>query len=982
MTTAHGSSGSEEDTVSTCSSDYETADEEVADGLPVVIDSIEIVPVLPLSRPTLEECFKKSGILFDCATLNEPIRKTHIAGIAKKITQWRDLFPYFGLEEYEKEEIEAARDLGEQKRKLLAMWTQKFGPRATYRHLCIILWEQYRIDLVETVCEIMASVEVETSSHAPPHSQSALSRFNRKLSDWYAENTLPYFFNPRCYKWMPNVSKAYIHPDIISKEEQKKQPDFHKEAVLRGQQWKITKKGKNKKIQLEELLKVNSDKKCKVVLVEGGPGMGKSTLAWQVCHCWGIREHFDQYSTVLLLPLRDERVQQAKQVEDLFFNLRDRKAQEEVKQEIDTGRDILVILDGLDELPSHLLSKQSIFTDLLSGNVICDATILVTSRPSATQQLLARWNQRISQHFIICGFNTEDIEEYAETILSDEKLKEFISYLSIHPHIQSIMYVPLHSAFVMAVYLQHKQLPKTLTQLYVALVETILSQYLDDHPEYCGKENVSRAIGLELPKLVNTRFIELCKIAFDTVCTQELIFSDETMPKGLHDLGFTDSVPGLYMHRICSYNFLHLSIQEFLAAYHVSLLSSQEQEQLLLRSREEHHFKNMMRFVAGLTKFEGIRRETVKQVVVVKEERTTTCLIFLEYDVNNVDDYGLELLYECQSMSFLDKEDTYFAHLEWWFSQLHHYLALGYCITNSNCTWEIQLDSTMDNSGELCIHLDSTMDNSDELCIHLDSAVDSACTPVGMLIQGLQDCKTQPAYTIKHIEWKEYNDKVDGKLFTQAPAYFTAHIEKLYYMSPLIFGLRTIMFNSVLFFQWLPSCKLNTLYIPRLPSSNIEIVSRALTAVPSLKILDLHGSKFTLQSMQAFVSMLQQNQSLTKVDIEDCGIDIDCACYLARAFYNNTTLTVLNMSENSVGERGALAMAKMLKHNTTLEEVHMHDAMIYVVNPIGVVGAMALVESLAVNQHLKKLYISGKYKNDVITLPTFYANKKRVMWEE
>ena len=65
----------------------------------------------------------------------------------------------------------------------------------------------------------------------------------------------------------------------------------------------------------------------------------------------------------------------------------------------------------------------------------------------------------------------------------------------------------------------------------------------------------------------------------------------------------------LYMHRTCSYNFLHLSIQEFLAAYHVSLLSPQDQEQLLLRSREEHHFKNMMRFVAGLTKFKGSERK-------------------------------------------------------------------------------------------------------------------------------------------------------------------------------------------------------------------------------------------------------------------------------------------------------------------------------------------------------------------------------------
>ena len=61
-----------------------------------------------------------------------------IANIAKKLTRWRDLFPYFGLKEYEMEEIEAAGDLNEQKRKLLTIWTQTYGPRATYRYLCTI----------------------------------------------------------------------------------------------------------------------------------------------------------------------------------------------------------------------------------------------------------------------------------------------------------------------------------------------------------------------------------------------------------------------------------------------------------------------------------------------------------------------------------------------------------------------------------------------------------------------------------------------------------------------------------------------------------------------------------------------------------------------------------------------------------------------------------------------------------------------------
>ena len=144
--------------------------------------------------------------------------------------------------------------------------------------------------------------------------------------------------------------------------------------------------------------------------------------------------------------------------------------------------------------------------------------------------------------------------------------------------------------------------------------------------------------------------------------------------------------------------------------------------------------------------------------------------------------------------------------------------------------------------------------------------------------------------------------------------------------------------------QWLPICHLKTLILRHLQSHHIEMVSRALNLVPSLKTLNMWGSWFTLQSMQAFASMLQQSQSLTEVDITSCDIDGERACCLARALHSNTTLRVLNMSGNSVGVRGALAMAEMLKHNTTLEALDMSGD-----TSIGVEGEKALVESLAAN---------------------------------
>ena len=151
------SSGSEEDTTSTCSSEYQTAikeggaislpdtdNYETADGrdgaisMSVTDNLISSFSALTLSRPSLKECFNYSGILIDCVMLDRQITDAaDISDIAKKLTQCRDLLPYFGLEEYEKEEVEAAGDLSENKRRLLTMWTKKYGPRATYRRVSI-----------------------------------------------------------------------------------------------------------------------------------------------------------------------------------------------------------------------------------------------------------------------------------------------------------------------------------------------------------------------------------------------------------------------------------------------------------------------------------------------------------------------------------------------------------------------------------------------------------------------------------------------------------------------------------------------------------------------------------------------------------------------------------------------------------------------------------------------------------------------------
>ena len=133
--------------------------ETLTDAVPPVLP---LPSVLPLPQPSLNDCFRSAGLPVDCTILDKQIiGYQYIADIAKNLTHWRDLFPYFGLDSYKKEEIEAVDDISEQKRKLLTIWTHTYGPGATYRNLCAILWNQYRLDLVRGVCELVKSIMLQ-----------------------------------------------------------------------------------------------------------------------------------------------------------------------------------------------------------------------------------------------------------------------------------------------------------------------------------------------------------------------------------------------------------------------------------------------------------------------------------------------------------------------------------------------------------------------------------------------------------------------------------------------------------------------------------------------------------------------------------------------------------------------------------------------------------------------------------------------------
>ena len=147
------------------------------------------------------------------------------------------------------------------------------------------------------------------------------------------------------------------------------------------------------------------------------------------------------------------------------------------------------------------------------------------------------------------------------------------------------MNIPINCAIVVEVYRSLAAVstgPKTMTQLYQALVMTLLLRYLMSHPNYRNTQwTITRFE--DLPNPIYQQLKQISQLAYTGMMNfQQLIFSD--LPSNFETLGLLQKVAEFYPHRgqSVSYNFLHLTLQEFLAAYHISLMDNKEQERHFL----------------------------------------------------------------------------------------------------------------------------------------------------------------------------------------------------------------------------------------------------------------------------------------------------------------------------------------------------------------------------------------------------------------
>ena len=478
------------------------------------------------------------------------------------------------------------------------------------------------------------------------------------------------------------INLALVKNDRICHSE----ADEFTKATLHGHIDEILKK--KEPITLEDVLNpVEGQPEMKCVYIHGAPGMGKTTCVGELCRRWDVLDALKRYSLVVLLRLREKQVQKAQNVQDLCYH-ENKELRLSVAADIEAceGKGVLFILDGFDELPASL-QKHSIFVKLIQGTYLSHCTVLVTSRPSATADLLSAAQPQIHKQVEVIGFTQKCIEQYATSIFASQPriLADFLTYIHTHPAIRSMMYIPLNCAIAAETYRHsrtvNRPIPQTMTQLYIEMSLTLLQRHLgEDDP--LTKQLPERLE--DLPPQLHEPFSSLADLAFKGLEKDEVIF--HKLPNDCVHFGFMNSPTELYMGRKASisHSFLHLTLQEFLAAYHISQMSPSDQRSVFEKYLETTGLDVVWRFVAGLTGFNGIGWEVIQS----KMRRTWRMSPFF-----------VCCLYEAQEKadcdSVLGESEVYFYCLT-----AFHCYAVSYCVANSNCMWKLDMSENYPFGGK------------------------------------------------------------------------------------------------------------------------------------------------------------------------------------------------------------------------------------------------------------------------------------------
>ena len=369
-------------------------------------------------------------------------------------------------------------------------------------------------------------------------------------------------------------------------------------------------------IDLDDIFGSSEEDNDRLVLVEGSPGIGKTTFSLKLAHDWAnglMPRNFPSFKLLFLLKCRDIYTDV---VEEIFEQLLPEDLEEKIKKalsnflkKLNNQKQILIILDGLDELPEKADDRVN---KVLGRKKLSFCYVLATTRQE--KGIETREQFKFDIFLAIEGFSEENSFEYIRKHFRSigtkhsskgERLIEEIKQNPLLCHLQSN---PLNLLLLCIVYEDYEgSLPSSMTELYRTIVRCLLRRY-------CAREELKAPEKDEdLDKQFEIPILALGELAWKCLLNDQLSLNEDELEEFERSnenivasrLGLVykeESVRRLKPRH--AYRFLHKTFQEYLAASHIAhkFRGSEFQisEQMLFPMDARSKFKQVFVFVCGI----------------------------------------------------------------------------------------------------------------------------------------------------------------------------------------------------------------------------------------------------------------------------------------------------------------------------------------------------------------------------------------------
>ena len=385
-------------------------------------------------------------------------------------------------------------------------------------------------------------------------------------------------------------------------------------------------KGNSQPISREDIVDVENKK----VLIVGRPGIGKTLFCTKFLRDWALNHrlfnaewHFD---FALLLKFRRFKSKEKLSLRELFLRAEFSPPEclnDDVWSSILKNPDkLLILFDGFDEFSDtksfranqpvstsgdQPMPLSALFYNIVEGNLLGGATVLTTTRPTAVSDLTSFEFQRT---FEIVGFASEQVEEYVDnftkTTGKKDTGKKIWQHISTNMNIFTLCYVPVNLFIVCSCLLEvlnfenlsaSVSLPTKLTHIYQMATKLFFFRHNEQYRDKpLHRENIESGDPPE--------FKPLARIAFDGIREKKLIFTSNEVSKDVAESALFHRLPDCqtasFRHE-AQFCFIHLTMQEFLAAKHVvDTMNEAQLRKFVADHINKGEWQMVLQFVAGL----------------------------------------------------------------------------------------------------------------------------------------------------------------------------------------------------------------------------------------------------------------------------------------------------------------------------------------------------------------------------------------------